>query len=241
VRGGIRVKSAERRNGVNSQDSVKKSGFSILPPLLSSTEVNRLLADLEGSSLHRSRAGIRHAIKHPAVVELANDERLLKLAEESLGGQAVPFHATLFDKSSSANWLVMWHQDTALPIRERRELPGWGSWSVKEGVTYARAPASSLEKVLALRIHLDDSTESNGPLRVLPGTHSLGVLDEGFIHKFAKEIAPAECLVEQGGVLAMRPLLVHASSKSTNTAPRRVLHIQYAPSVTLAEGLELAR
>jgi ectoine hydroxylase-related dioxygenase (phytanoyl-CoA dioxygenase family) len=226
---------------VTSQDSVKKSGFSILPPLLSSTEVNRLLEDLEGSSLHRSRAGIRHAIKHPAVVELANDERLLKFAGESLGGQAVPFHATLFDKSPSANWLVMWHQDTALPIRERRELPGWGPWSAKEGVTYARAPASSLEKVLALRIHLDDSTESNGPLRVLPGTHGLGVLDEGFIHKLAKEIAPAECLVEQGGVLAMRPLLVHASSKSTNSAPRRVLHIQYARSLTLAEGIELAR
>jgi ectoine hydroxylase-related dioxygenase (phytanoyl-CoA dioxygenase family) len=223
------------------QDSLRNSGFVILPPLLSSTEVSRLLEDLDASSLHRSRAGIRHAIKHPAVVELANDDRLLKIAKESLGGQASPFHATLFDKSVGANWLVMWHQDKALPVTGRRETAGWGPWSVKEGVTYAHAPASVLADVLALRIHLDNSTESNGPLRVLPGSHNLGVLDDRLICKLAEEIAPAECLVDQGGVLAMRPLLVHASSKSTNSAPRRVLHIQYAPSLSLADGFELAR
>jgi ectoine hydroxylase-related dioxygenase (phytanoyl-CoA dioxygenase family) len=223
------------------QNSLKNSGFAILPPLLSPTDVSRLLEDLEGSSLHRSRAGIRHAIKHPAVVELANDERLMRIAEESLGGHAFPFHATLFDKSAEANWLVMWHQDKALPVTGRREMPGWGPWSVKEGMTYAHAPASVLSNVLALRIHLDDSTESNGPLRVLPGTHNLGVLDEQLIHKFAEEIVPVECLVDRGGVLAMRPLLVHASSKSTNTAPRRVLHIQYASSLILADGFALAR
>lgn len=223
------------------QDSIKKSGYAILPPLLSSTEVNKLVEDLDNSTLRRSRAGIRHAIKHPAVSELANDARLMNLAKEILGDGALPFHATLFDKSPSANWLVMWHQDTALPLRERRESPRWGPWSVKEGVTYAHAPASALTNVLALRVHLDDSTESNGPLRVLPGSHNLGVLDEQLIHKFAEEIVPVECLVEQGGVLAMRPLLVHASSKSTNTAPRCVLHIQYASSLILADGFELAR
>jgi ectoine hydroxylase-related dioxygenase (phytanoyl-CoA dioxygenase family) len=222
-------------------DSVKNSGFAMLPSLFSGAEVKRLVEDLEKSTLSRSRAGIRHAIKHSAVAELANEERLINLAKEILGEEAIPFHATLFDKSPSANWLVMWHQDTALPIRERRESTGWGPWSVKEGVTYAHAPASALSNVLALRIHLDDSTESNGPLRVLPGTHSLGVLDEQSIHELAEKIESAECLVDKGGILAMRPLLLHASSKSTNTAPRRVLHIQYASSPILTNGLELAR
>ncbi len=135
----------------------------------------------------------------------------------------------------------MWHQDTALPIRERRETDGWGPWSVKEGVTYAHAPASALSNVLALRIHVDDSTESNGPLRVLPGTHNLGVIDDQSIHKLAEEIAPVECLVHRGGVLAMRPLILHASSKSTGIAPRRVIHIEYAPSMRTGDGFELAR
>jgi ectoine hydroxylase-related dioxygenase (phytanoyl-CoA dioxygenase family) len=108
-------------------------------------------------------------------------------------------------------------------------------------VTYAHSPASALSNVLALRVHLDDSTCANGPLRVLPETHKLGVIDDKSIHKLAEEIADVECLVEQGGVLAMRPLLVHASSKSTGEAPRRVLHIEYAASSSLDDGLELAR
>jgi ectoine hydroxylase-related dioxygenase (phytanoyl-CoA dioxygenase family) len=226
---------------VTWQESVKKSGFAIIPSLLSGKEVKSLLDDLDKSTLHRSRAGIRHALRHPAVTELANDTRLLKLAKEVLGGDAIPFHATLFDKSPAANWLVMCHQDTALPIRERRESPGWGPWSVKEGVTYAHAPASALENVLALRVHLDDSTEANGPLRVLPGTHNLGVIDDQSIHNLSGVIDPVECLVDQGGVLAMRPLILHASSKSIGTAPRRVLHIEYASSPIFADGFELAR
>ena len=117
------------------QDSVERAGFAILPPVLSGDEVKRLLADMNESTLHRSRAGIRHALKHPAVADIANDGRILNIAKEILGADTLPFHATLFDKSPAANWLVMWHQDRALPIRERREVAGWGPWSVKEGVT----------------------------------------------------------------------------------------------------------
>jgi ectoine hydroxylase-related dioxygenase (phytanoyl-CoA dioxygenase family) len=136
--------------------------------------------------------------------------------------------------------MVVWHQDTALPLRERREVLGWGPWSVKEGVHYAHAPASALEQVVALRIHLDDSTSENGPLRVLPGTHTLGVLTDEEIHDLSTKIAEIECLVGRGGVLAMRPLMVHASSKAQSEMPRRVLHIEYARSSALSDGLELA-
>jgi ectoine hydroxylase-related dioxygenase (phytanoyl-CoA dioxygenase family) len=94
--------------------------------------------------------------------------------------------------------------------------------------------------VLALRVHLDDSTASNGPLRVLPRTHGLGVLEDAAIEKLAAQSAPVDCLVPRGGILAMRPLIVHASSKSRTDAPRRVLHVEYAASRILADGLELA-
>ncbi|MGH9711006.1 MAG: phytanoyl-CoA dioxygenase family protein, partial [Candidatus Acidiferrales bacterium] len=153
---------------------------------------------------------------------------------------AFPFHATLFDKSPKANWLVAWHQDTALPIRDRQDTSGWGPWSVKEGVIYAHAPALALSRVLALRVHLDDSTEQNGPLRVLPRTHTLDVLSDDAIHELAAEVSAVTCPVLRGGILVMRPLLVHASSKSQTEMPRRVLHIEYAASVNVADGLELA-
>jgi ectoine hydroxylase-related dioxygenase (phytanoyl-CoA dioxygenase family) len=221
-------------------ESVEESGFAVIPQMLSLHDVARLLDNLSQGALRRSKAGVRHALKHDAVAAVARDPRVLGIAEEILGRDAFPFRATLFDKSPNANWLVVWHQDTALPLRERREVPGWGPWSVKEGVTYAHAPASALCKVVALRIHLDDSTPENGPLRVLPRTHTLGVLTDNAIHHLAAEGSATDCLVPAGGVLVMRPLLVHSSSKLRREISRRVLHIEYAATPILADGLELA-
>jgi ectoine hydroxylase-related dioxygenase (phytanoyl-CoA dioxygenase family) len=199
-----------------------------------------LLAVLEQSELPRSRAGMRHAMRNENVAAVARDPRLLSMAQDVLGIAAIPFRATLFDKSPTSNWLVVWHQDTALPLRERREVTNWGPWSIKDGVNYAHAPASALEQVLALRLHLDDSVAENGPLRVLPRTHALGVLSDDALHELSTTIQAIDCIVPRGGILAMRPLVVHASSKSQSSAPRRVLHIEYAVSSAIADGLELA-
>src|SRR4051794_11802733 len=150
---------------------IEQRGFFIFPPLFSSKELERIGNSLAGSSLQRSRAGIRHVLKLESVAETARDPRLMEVAKGVLGPNAVPFHATLFEKSPDANWLVVWHQDTALPLREQKKKSGGGPWSVKEGVNYAHPPAAALSRVLALRLHLDESTVANGPLRVLPGTH----------------------------------------------------------------------
>jgi ectoine hydroxylase-related dioxygenase (phytanoyl-CoA dioxygenase family) len=219
---------------------VSAEGFAIVPDILPEKEIAALLAGLEKSDLPRSRAGLRHAMRIESIATLARDGRLIELAKDVLGNNAVPFGATLFDKSPASNWLVVWHQDTALPLRERREAPGWGPWSTKDGVNYAHAPASALEQVLALRLHLDDSVAENGPLRVLPGTHTLGVLSDEALHDLSTQIAAVDCLVPRGGVLAMRPLVVHASSKSQSPRSRRVLHLEYAASVEIADGLHLA-
>lgn len=220
--------------------AIEADGFAIREDVLTPQEVAQVLGRLTRSSLPRSRAGVRHALRHRAVREMAQDPRLLQIAREVLGPTAQPFRATLFDKSPAANWLVAWHQDTALPLRQRREVPGWGPWSVKGGIVYAHAPVAALERILALRLHLDDSTARNGPLRVLPGTHRRGVLPEELAHQLAAEILPVDCLVPRGGVLAMRPLLIHASSKSQAEVPRRVLHVEYASSMDMGDGLELA-
>jgi hypothetical protein len=158
------------------QERVSSDGFAIIPEVLSECEIADLKSMLDRSELPRSRAGMRHAMRNARVAALARDSRLMAMAQEVLG-RAAPFRATLFDKSPTSNWLVVWHQDTALPLCERREVPGWGPWSIKHGVNCAHAPASALEQVLALRLHLDDSIAENGPLRVLPGTHSLGLFE----------------------------------------------------------------
>jgi ectoine hydroxylase-related dioxygenase (phytanoyl-CoA dioxygenase family) len=111
---------------------------------------------------------------------------------------------------------------------------------VKEGIHYAHAPTATLSKVLALRVHLDDSTTENGPLRVLPGTHTLGVLSDDGVHEVATRLAPVDCVAPKGGVVAIRPLIIHSSSKSHAETPRRVLHIEYAASQSIAQPLQLA-
>jgi ectoine hydroxylase-related dioxygenase (phytanoyl-CoA dioxygenase family) len=222
------------------QGSVTDHGYGLVPNVFGKDEILGLLEQLRRDSLPRSRAGVRHAMKSPAIARLSQDSRATGIARAILGASATPFRATLFEKLPDSNWLIAWHQDTALPLSQRRESPGWGPWSVKGGVIYAHAPAIALEQVVALRVHLDNSTTENGPLRVLPGTQTRGVLTDKEIHQLAEMIAPVDCLMPLGGIVAMRPLVIHASSKSQTDAPRRVVHIEYAKSARPAEGLELA-
>ena len=219
---------------------VEEQGLEIIPQVFEGKELAAVIASLDELPLRHGRAGARNALQIKSVRALAGDSRLINLASNILGGSAVPFRATLFDKSLQANWLVVWHQDTALPVRARQDARGWGPWSVKEGVVCAHAPADALEQVLAIRIHLDDSNEQNGSLRVLLGTHTLGVLSDDETHDLAKKIPPVDCHVAAGGVLLMRPLLVHSSSKAkSQNARRRVLHVEYAASLLFSDGIEL--
>jgi hypothetical protein len=152
---------------------------------------------------------------------------LRDLAREVLGPHAFAFRATLLGKSPNSNWLLVWHPDTAQPMRRRIDVTGWASWSTRPGIAYAHATHGVLSHVLALRVHRDDSTPENGPLRVLPQTHKLGLLGDDRIHEVAGPMAPVECLASQGRVVGMRPLLVPASSKSRSEMRRTVLHIEY--------------
>jgi ectoine hydroxylase-related dioxygenase (phytanoyl-CoA dioxygenase family) len=93
---------------------------------------------------------------------------------------------------------------------------------------------------VALRLHFDDSRKDNGPLRVLPGTHALGVLSQRDTERLVREIPPVDCLVSSGGIVGMRPLILHASSKAETDRPCRVLHIEYVDSLAVADGLRIA-
>jgi ectoine hydroxylase-related dioxygenase (phytanoyl-CoA dioxygenase family) len=216
------------------------SGYSISEGVFGRQEMNRVLESLTRAQIPHGKAGARHVLRVAAVRELAGDDRLVNLAKTFIGPHLIPFRATLFDKSPSSNWLVTWHQDTALPVRQRVSHASWGPWSVKSGVLHAIAPAVALAGVVALRVHLDDSTPDNGPLRVLPGTHKSGVLAHHDIQRFAETIMPVECVAPAGGVVAIRPLIVHASSKANDGPSRRVLHLEYAATVHLEPGIELA-
>jgi ectoine hydroxylase-related dioxygenase (phytanoyl-CoA dioxygenase family) len=188
----------------------------------------------------RKQAGARHLMSSTQIVEFAKDSRLVNFAEKFLGNKVIPFRATLFDKSLLNNWLVTWHQDTALPLKSFFNDNAWGPWSKKGDILYAHAPTWALSQVVALRIHLDESTNENGPLKIIPYSHLLGVLSDEEVLSYSKSNSSIECLVEKGGVLAMSPLLIHCSSKVKSNNPRRVLHIEYTENLELATNISLA-
>lgn len=164
---------------------------------------------------------------------------LVALAAKHMKNTPRAVRAIFFDKSPDTNWLVTWHQDLTIAVKEKRDVAGFGPWSVKDGQPHVQPPAELLERMLTLRLHLDDADVENGALRVLPGAHALGKLDAARIQTLREEVPEHLCAAEAGDVLLMRPLLLHASGKSTGTRHRRILHVEFA-DFELPGGLEWA-
>jgi hypothetical protein len=204
--------------------NVDRDGFQLVTGILDEG-TRRDLAEALGPADGAVRRGLLAA---PVVAAFARSERLLELVRPFAGAAARPVRAIYFDKSPDANWLVPWHQDLTIAVRERVEGPGFGPWSVKEGVPHVQPPVELLARMLAIRLHLDDADESNGALRVQAGSHRCGRLGTEEIAEWRTRGAEVVCAAAAGDALLMRPLLLHASSKSMSSRSRRVLHIEYA-------------
>ena len=116
-------------------------------------------------------------------------------------------------------------------------MEGFAPWSVKARVVHVQPPREVLEGMVTLRLHLDDCFEENGPLYVLPRSHAHGVLSPAEVERWRATVRPAACVAPAGGVLVMRPLILHASSPATSPSHRRVVHLEYA-SGHLPGGLQ---
>lgn len=212
-------------NGKNSAAFFEKQGYAILDKLLSGNECRTIDTELE-TLLPRS-VGTRNLLDASWCIELARKVRVR--LHEFLPADYVAFQCTFFEKSIQTNWLVSSHQDLGIPVRERVEHPALSAWSKKEGALYVQPPAHVLEQLIAVRLHLDDCTSKDGPLKVVAASHRLGRLPEEKTIEIKEASGEKECLVPRGGALLMRPLLLHSSSKSSGEGKRRVLHFIYGP------------
>ncbi len=210
----------------------EQSGFAVVPDVLTAAEVDTLLvahAALEASQSSGRHAGIRNLLQEsPTVAVIASSSAVIPLVATLLGDGAFRVRALFFDKTPDANWKVPWHQDLAIAVRERVDTEDFTGWSVKDEVPHVHPPAAILARMVTVRLHLDDCWAENGPLRVLPGSHRHGRLDQEAITRCRSEAAEVVCTISRGGALVMRPLLLHASSAATHPAHRRVLHLEYA-------------
>ena len=217
--------------------NLEQDGFSILHNLFGRQEIEDLIeaiSNIDHDKGVRSRGGV-YAVRNllhlsTAVNELAHSAKVRTIVEENLAQSVFPVRGTLFDKTAGANWLVPWHQDLTICVIARIDVPGYGPWTMKGGACHVQPPISILEDMLSVRIHLDHCDEANGGLRVLPGTHRLGRLTPEQIARQQRAVAFTSCAVHAGGVLLMRPLLLHASSAASKAVHRRVIHLDYASS-----------
>ncbi len=189
--------------------AVEPDGFVVVSGVLGITEREEL-SDALGSV---SGAGRRGLLALPLVAELARSTHLHHLVRPHVAHEPFPVRAIFFDKSLASNWLVPWHQDLTLVVRAYAEVSGFGPWSMKDGVPHVQPPIELLEQMLTVRLHLDDADETNGALRVLPGTHRLGRLSPAQVQEQRVRQADALCTAAAGDALLMRPLLLHASGR----------------------------
>lgn len=158
--------------------------------------------------LDKRTAGARASDFTPEARALFESHKGLLAVAEVLGQGPMRLTRLLaFDKSPETNWFVPWHQDRA-----------------EDGIDRS---VGVLNNTLALRIHLDDCDEDNGPLEVIQATHTYGRLDAPEIAKIATAAESVLCLAVRGDIVALRPLLVHRSQRARQPRARRVLHLEY--------------
>lgn len=238
-------------------DSFIATGFVVVDRVIERSLVEGLVSLAEPllQSPQGKGPGVRRVLaREPRVVEALLGTPIPRLVEELCNAVAVesdgashrPRRAAVvrsirFDKTPETNWLVPWHQDALIAVAARRDVPGFGPWSVKDGEAHCRPAIEVLESLVTIRIHLDACPADAGPLRGVVGSHRRGVLSDEAVDDEARRAASEgridEAVTDIGGVVVMSPLTIHSSPKATRgEGRRRVLHLDCS-AMELPSGL----
>ena len=225
---------------------VDRRGTAILDGIYSPREVEQMRklldqykASVSGDKNATEVFAIRKLLQVlPALKKHIFNLKLHTIIQEGMGDDYFLSKAIYFDKPPKSNWYVTLHQDVPINVKEKIAVEGYSAWTSKQGVISVRPPVAILKNSYTIRIHLDDTTAENGALQVYPKSH-FSILNDERTKQFRQTKVPVGCEVTAGGIHLMKPLTLHASSKTTNQQCRRVIHLEFA-SVSLADGLEWA-
>ncbi len=197
-----------------------------------SRRIELALSGLPGAAGHRLAALV-------AIADLlATTGPIGRIAAAHIGVTAQPVRAILLDKNADANWSLALHQDRTIAVRARRQVAGFGPWTVKAGIPHVEPPHEITARMATLRVHLDDVDGGNAPLLILPGSHRLGRLTTEQLDDLARTHRPTACHARRGDVWAYATAIVHGSDSTREQGrSRRVLQVDYSPD-ELPGGLE---
>lgn len=202
-------------------------GFALVPQAVDQPACEALAAACAG--VDSRSGGSRNMLQQPWCTTLTERLRQHPAIAACLPQGAVAVQCTYFEKTADRNWLVAMHQDLSVPVARPESAPGWHGWAQKEGHWFVQPPAAWVAQLVAVRLHLDACGPEDGPLRVIAGSHAGGRLEAAAIAGLRQSQPEVICTAAAGTALLMHPLLLHASSKSTGTGRRRVLHFLFAP------------
>jgi|GEM_PF-200940 len=223
--------------------TIERDGFYLLRGAFSESQCNRLLAGWQmacaknPAGVMRSATGAVYGARNlleiwPEVLRVAHQPSLRDALQQILGPQFGLVRVLYFDKPPGESWALPWHKDLAIAVADNR-LPSdhFGAPTTKYGVPHVEAPTWLLEQMITARLHLDEVTDENGPLRVIPGSHHDGK-ESGATGNEVR------ILCHRGDVLLIRPLVSHASGHSHEgtTRHRRTLHLEFSAIRELPDG-----
>ncbi|MEO6524063.1 MAG: phytanoyl-CoA dioxygenase family protein [Mucilaginibacter sp.] len=216
-------------------------GFIIIEDVYTHQEIEQLLTAINsipvnGSTFRKTNNlfAIRQFLNEvPVSRPLIFNDKLKGIIKQLLGDDFFATKAIYFDKPPQSNWFVAYHQDLTISVNKRVDINGYGPWTVKQNQFAVQPPIGILENNFTIRIHLDDTDENNGALKVISGSNRKGIYRAETIDWDTE--TEVFCPVKKGGIMLMRPLLLHASNRSTNNLSRRVIHIEFSNSELPAE------
>ncbi|UYZ84733.1 phytanoyl-CoA dioxygenase family protein [Entomomonas sp. E2T0] len=211
-----------------SQQFFNKNGYLLIESILTVEELTAIEQELH--AINMDGAGSRELLTEDWCKNLANKLKKHPLLTPILPKEPSTIQCTFFRKSSAKNWLVPLHQDLSIPVKEHLNETGFTGWSEKQGFLFVQPPSSILEQIVAVRLHIDDCHQQHGPLKVVAGTHQAGRIPEKDWITIRDQKDEQECIVNAGGAVIMRPLILHSSSKAKEANGRRVLHFLFVPN-----------
>jgi len=224
-------------NLVIKEREIQELGFSVIDNVFTSREIEDILmvidqADPSKETFRKSDDlfAIRQFLKEvPDTKRIIFNDQINAIIQELFGKDYFLVKSIYFDKPETSNWFVSYHQDLTISVDRKIEIPGFGPYTHKHNQFAVQPPLNILESNFTIRIHLDDTNEENGALKVIPGSHSKGIYrPENIDWNIEKDIS---CNVAKGGVMIMKPLLLHSSSRTTNNQKRRVIHLEFSNKI----------
>lgn len=163
---------------------LQNKGYAIVPNLYSQEEVNAMINCIEnihqeGHSFMKTRDvyAIRQLLKNvPELPELLFNDNLKALLKDLSEETYFLTKAIYFDKPRTSNWFVAYHQDLSISVDQKADLEHYSNWTFKKGQYGVQPPLKILQDTITLRIHLDDTDQHNGALKVIPQSHLQGII-----------------------------------------------------------------